>query len=62
MHCDNKNAVRSSFLIAQRIAERVKPYSVGNFMKKCLINVAQKMCSKMVKVFEKKSVPLETGQ
>ena len=38
MRSDNEKAVRSSFLIVQKIAERMKPYSDGHFVKECLIN------------------------
>ena len=56
MRSDNEKAVRSSFLIARKIAERMKPYSDGYFVKKCLMNAAQEMCPKMVTELEKISL------
>ena len=56
MRSDNKKAARSSFLIAQKIAESMKPYSDGHFVKKCLMNAAQEMCPKMVTELEKISL------
>ena len=56
MHTDNKKTVRYSFLIAQRIAQTIKPYSEGDFVKKCVADVAEEMCSKMVQEFEKISL------
>ena len=49
MQTDNKKIVRCSFLIAQRIAQTMKPYSEGDFVKKCLTDVAEEMCPKMVR-------------
>ena len=51
-----KKTVRCSFLIAQRIAQTMKPYSESDFVKKCLTDVAEEMCPKMVQEFEKISL------
>ena len=56
MHADNEKTVRCSFLISQRIAQTMKPYSEGDFVKKCLADVAEGMCPKMVQEFEKISL------
>ena len=56
MHTDNEKTVRCSFLIAQTIAQTMKPYSEGDFVKKCLTDVAEEMCPKMVQEFEKTSL------
>ena len=56
MHTDNEKTVRCSFLIAQSIAQTMKPYSEGHFVKKCLTDVAEEMCSKMGQEFEKTSL------
>ena len=48
MRTDNEKVVRCSFLIAQRIAQNMKSYSDGNFVKQCLTDVAEEMCPKMV--------------
>ena len=56
IHTDNEKTVRYSFLIAQKIAQTMKPYSQGHFAKKCLTDVAEKMCPKMVQEFEKISL------
>ena len=53
---DNEKTVRCSYLIAQRIAQTMKPYSEGDFVKKCLTDVAEEMCPKMVQEFEKPSL------
>ena len=53
MQTDNEKIVRRSFLIVQRIAQTMKPYSEGDFLKKCLSDVAEEMCPKMVQEFEK---------
>ena len=56
MHTDNEKTIRCSFLIAQRIAQTMKPYSEGDFVKKWLTDVAEEMCHKMVQEFEKISL------
>jgi len=48
VHSNNEKAVWHSFVIAQKIAQMMKPYPDGKFVKKCLIDVAQEMCPKMV--------------
>ena len=58
IHTNNEKTVRCSFLITQRIAQTIKPYSEGDFVKKCLTNVAEKVCFKMVQEFEKISLSL----
>ena len=54
MHTDNEKTVRCSFLIAQSIA--MKPYSEGDFGKKCFTDVAEEICAKMIQEFEKISL------
>ena len=49
MHTDNEKTVRCSLLIAQRIAQTMKSYFKGDFVKKCLTDVAEEMCPKMVR-------------
>ena len=44
------------FLIAERIAQIMKSYSEGDFVKKCLTDVAEEMCPEMVQKFEKISL------
>ena len=56
MDTDNEKTVQCSFLIAQRKAQTMKPYSEGDFVKKCLTDVAEEMCPKMVQVFEQISL------
>jgi len=56
MRTDNEKVVRCSSLIAQRIAQNMKPYSDGNFVKQCLIDVAEEMCPEMVQEYEKLSL------
>ena len=51
-----KNNAPLKGLIAQRIALTMKPYSKGDFVKKCLADVAEEMCTKMVQEFEKISL------
>jgi len=47
--CTNiEKVVRCSFLIAHKIAQNMKPYSDGNFLKQCLTDVAEEMCPEMV--------------
>ena len=53
MHTVNEKTVRCSFLIAQRIAQTTKPYSEGDFVKKCLTEVAEELCPKLVQEYEK---------
>ena len=53
MHTDNEKTLRCSFLIAQRIAQTMKPYSKDDCVKKCLTDVAEEVCPKMVQEFEK---------
>ena len=56
MHTDNEKTVQCNFLIPQIIAQTMKPYSDGDFVKKCLTDVAEEMCPKMVQKFEKISL------
>ena len=58
MHTDNEKTVQCSFLIAQRIAQitSMKPYSEQDFVKKCLTDVAEEMCLKMVQKYKKISL------
>ena len=56
MHTDNEKTVQCSFLIAQRIAQTMKLYSEGDFVKKCLTDIAEEMCPKMVQKFKKISL------
>ena len=56
MRTDNEKVVRCSFLISRRIAQNMKPYSDGNFVKQCLTDVAEQMCPKMVQEYEKSSL------
>ena len=56
MQTVNEKIVRCSFFIAQRIAQTMKPYSEGDFVKKCLTDVAEEMCPKLVQEFEKISL------
>ena len=56
MHTDNEKTVQCSFLIAQRIAQIMKLYSEGDFVKKCLPDVIEEICPKMVQEFEKISL------
>ena len=60
MHTDNEKTVRCSFLIAQRIAQAMKSYSEGDFVKKCLTDVAEEKFPQMVQEFEKTSLSLWT--
>ena len=53
---DSEKAVRCSFLISQTIAQTMKPYSDGNFVKNCLSDVAKEMCPKMSEEFKKISL------
>ena len=46
MHTDNEKTVRCSFLIAQRMAQTMKPHFDGGFMKKYFTDVAEEMCLK----------------
>jgi len=56
MRTDNEKVVRCSFLIAEKIAQNVKQYSDGNYVKQCLIDVTEEMCPKMVQGYEKISL------
>jgi len=56
MRTDNEKVVRCSFLIAQRIAQNMKPYSDSNIAKQCLIGVAEEMCPEIVQEYEKISL------
>ena len=56
MHTDNEKTVQCSFLIAQKIAQTMKLYSEDDFVKKCLTDVTEETCPKMVQEFEKISL------
>ena len=51
-----KKQFHAGFLIAQRIAQTMKPYSEGDFVKKCHTDVAEELYPKMVQKFEKISL------
>ena len=53
MHTDNEKIVRCSFLIAQRIAQTMKPYSEGDFVKKCLTEVEEEFVVKWYRSLRK---------
>ena len=53
---DNEKAVRLSCLLSQKIAEKMKPYSDGEFLKESLSLVAAEMCPNMAKEFDKISL------
>ena len=55
MHTDNEKTVQCSFSIAQKIAQTIKLYSEGDFVKKFLTDVTE-MCPKMVQEFKKISL------
>ena len=56
MRSDNEKVLRSSFLIAHRIAKKMKAYFNGDFVKECLIDVAQEICPKMMSEIQKISL------
>ena len=56
LHTDNEKTVRCGILIAQRIAQTMKPYFEIDFEKKCLTDVAEEMCPKMLQELEKISL------
>ena len=56
MYTDNEKTVQYSFLIAQRITQTMKPYSKGDFVKKCLTDAGEEMCPKMEQQFKKISL------
>ena len=56
LHTDNEKTVRCGFLIAQRIAQTMKPHSEIDFEQKCLTDVAEEMCPKMLQELEKISL------
>ena len=53
MRSDNEKVLRSSFLIEHKIAKKMKAYSNGDFLKKCLIDVAQEIFPKIVSEIQK---------
>ena len=56
MHTGNEKTLRCSFLIVQRVAQTMKPYSKVDFVKNCLTDVTEEMYPKMVQEFEKISL------
>ena len=61
MRSDNEKVLRS-FLIAHRIAKKVKAYFNVDFVKKCSIDVAQEICQNDVGNPENKSVVMDSGK
>ena len=47
----NQSSVRASFRVAQLIASSGKPFTDGEFVKKCLDAVAKEMCPEKKDVF-----------
>ena len=57
MSSNNEKVLRNNFLIAKRIAKKkTKAWSDGDLVKKCLINVAEEVCQKMVSEIQKFSL------
>ncbi|XP_077969525.1 general transcription factor II-I repeat domain-containing protein 2-like [Styela clava] len=56
LHASNDAAVMASFVIAHKIAQNSKPFSEGEFVKKCLVETAAIVCPDKTDAF--KQVPL----
>ena len=57
-----KRALRSSFFIAHRIAKKMKTCSDDDFVKECLIDVAQEIFKNGVGNPENRSVAMDSGK
>ena len=53
MRSDDEKVLRSSFLIAHRIAKKMKAYSDGDFVRECVIDGAQEIFPKLVLEIQK---------
>ena len=56
----NQSAVRASFRIAQLIASSRKPFTDGEFVKKCMNAVAEEVCPEKKDVFNTVSLSAST--
>ena len=49
---ESEKAVRASFAISKLIAKKYKPFTDSEFIKECVITLAQIMCPEKQKLFE----------
>lgn len=58
-HSDRYNIMQASFVVSELMAKRLKLYSVGEFVKECLVAPAEVLTPDKVKLFQ--SVGLSRG-
>lgn len=59
-HETSSDVVEASFLVSKEIAQNSKSFSDGEFVKKCLLVVVQKLCPDKLKLFESVSLSRRT--
>ena len=57
---DKEKAMLSSYIVSQKIAEKCKPFSDGEFVKDCMVACAMKLCPKEKQKFEDVSLSRQT--
>lgn len=57
---DNKSVVKASYVISLNIAQRLKPFSDGEFVKKCIIEAAEILTPDKKNLFEMVSLTRNT--
>ena len=54
---DKEKAMLSSYIVSQKIVEKCKPFSDGEFVKECMVACAMELCPKEKQKFEDQFVP-----
>lgn len=57
---ENDSLVKASYIVAEKIARASKPFIEGEFVKECLVAVAEVVCPQQKKLFEKISLSAST--
>ena len=57
---DKEKAMFSSFIVSQKIVEKCKPFSVGEFVQECMVACAMELCPKEKQKFEDVSLSRQT--
>ncbi|XP_073687696.1 general transcription factor II-I repeat domain-containing protein 2A-like [Garra rufa] len=59
-HSDRENVIRTSFVVSELIAKKLKPHSDGEFVKECLVAAAELLAPEKVKLFQSVSLSRRT--
>jgi len=60
LHKSSEDVAKASYVVSQMIAKTSHPFTEGQFVKDCLVNVAQILCPEKVKIFSEISFSANT--